>query len=538
MFIFTPILQRMYKYKYFLVFLCAIATLLFCLFFPICFDNNDDQVMYAICTGIISGVASPNLILTNILTGRVLCALFEFSNKINWYTLYLEGSLFCCFLFFCLLMIKDKATNFLTSVMLVLILFLGFFSLSMVKLQFTTVALFCAFAALFSLKMEIKLVRKLGLVFFFLLVSMLIRKEGFYIFILFSFPIVIANFRINYFLRDYFISLILSVMIFGVTCFINNNNVVYQQQATYSNINALDIIAAKPVKINTETLHKYQFTQSDITLLQSWMMADNAYLTGKHIEQLAIELKAIRNSTEFLKEFIKFVSDERYLLLFYFLSSFLLFVFVYSSRKIVLLNLLVFLFFLFYLIFTSRIPHRVSFPVLTYLVLLNIYLLIQSKTDNAFKIRILVLFLILSTYKYYCTAKLISVQQEYHRVFTACQQEINSHPEYLFIASEGFPLQFMNAWQTPQTDFPSRNVILTAWYGCSPDYQVLLKTHHLKNLSSDLKNKKNVVFLTSSTLLQQSYIQVMWERYNIKCHFEPVTKGFTELHPKLLVFDN
>ena len=168
MFIFTPILQRMYKYKYFLVFLCAIATLLFCLFFPICFDNNDDQVMYAICTGIISGVASPNLILTNILTGRVLCALFEFSNKINWYTLYLEGSLFCCFLFFCLLMIKDKATNFLTSVMLVLILFLGFFSLSMVKLQFTTVALFCAFAALFSLKMEIKSGRKLCLIFFFL----------------------------------------------------------------------------------------------------------------------------------------------------------------------------------------------------------------------------------------------------------------------------------------------------------------------------------------------------------------------------------
>ncbi|MBP6694856.1 MAG: hypothetical protein KA161_06990, partial [Saprospiraceae bacterium] len=71
-----------------------------------------------------------------------------------------------------------------------------------------------------------------------------------------------------------------------------------------------------------------------------------------------------------------------------------------------------------------------------------------------------------------------------------------------------------------------------------PDYQVLLKTHHLKNLSSDLKNKKNVVFLTSSTLLQQSYIQVMQERYNIKCHFEPVINGFTELHPKLLVFDN
>ena len=123
-------------------------------------------------------------------------------------------------------------------------------------------------------------------------------------------------------------------MIFGVMCFINNNNIVYQQQATYSNINALDIIAAKPVKINTETLHKYQFTQSDITLLQSWMVADNAYLTGKHIEQLAKELKATRNISEIKNELTKFVFDERYLLLFYFLSSFLLFVFVYSSRNL------------------------------------------------------------------------------------------------------------------------------------------------------------------------------------------------------------
>ena len=77
----------MYKYKYFLLFFCGIAVLLLWLYFPISFDNNDDQVIFAISSGFLTGIPSPNLILTNLLIGKLLNQAFILTPKINWYTL-------------------------------------------------------------------------------------------------------------------------------------------------------------------------------------------------------------------------------------------------------------------------------------------------------------------------------------------------------------------------------------------------------------------------------------------------------------------
>jgi hypothetical protein len=168
----------------------------------------------------------------------------------------------------------------------------------------------------------------------------------------------------------------------------------------------------------------------------------------------------------------------------------------------------------------------------------NISLISESNIKQIFKMGFLSVLLLFSGYKFYCTTKLINIQNQYHQIFNSCLREINAHPENLFIAADGFPLLYMNAWQLPEKNITAHNLILGGWYACSPDYQVLLKLHGIKNLTSDLRKKNNVLFLTNSSVLQEAYIKVLKERYNINCHFEDYTPGFNTLKPKKLVFDN
>ena len=156
MFIFTRQLGFMYKYKNFLLFFCVIAILLLWYFFPVSFDNNDDQVMFGISSGLFSGISSPNLILTNIVIGKLLNHLFIIYNGINWYTLYLQIAQIFSFLIICYVFLKNINNSFLLPLFIVSFVVSGFFTLCIIKLQFTTVSIFCSAAALLCLQSQIK----------------------------------------------------------------------------------------------------------------------------------------------------------------------------------------------------------------------------------------------------------------------------------------------------------------------------------------------------------------------------------------------
>jgi hypothetical protein len=80
----------MYKYRYFPILFGGLNLLLISLFFPVSFDNNDDQMMYFISAGVLSEIPSANLLLSSLLTGKVLNTLFRVSDSVNWYTLLLQ----------------------------------------------------------------------------------------------------------------------------------------------------------------------------------------------------------------------------------------------------------------------------------------------------------------------------------------------------------------------------------------------------------------------------------------------------------------
>jgi len=528
----------MYKYKYFSLFLSGIAILLLWCTFPISFDNNDDQVMFAISSGLFSTIESPNLILTNIFIGKTLNRLFLFNKNINWYTLYLQTIQLFCFIAIAFLFIKKNSLSLLSSIGIILFFFLGFFSLCIVKLQFTTVALLCCFTALFYIQSDLKTSYKSFIILVFYAISILIRKDSFYVFMLFCIPIFISKIKDRNEIIRIVSVLIVAICIFFAGIVLNNNNSVYKEQQTYSHVNAIDIIAGKTIKINNAIIEKNNFSKNDITLIQSWFMADDVYLKGDKLEQVALLLKANRNITETQQELKKFVQDERYLLLLYLISFVFVFVFNRKSISIVCLNFIVFVFVLMLLTITSRIPHRITFPIITYLILLNVWLFFENVEKRKIKFGAIILLVSLSVYKFYCTSKLIHIHHENHKIFDAYKNEVNAHPNNLFIALDGFPMQFMNAWQSPENIFPAHNIIPTGWYACSPDYQSLLRLHGLKNLTSDIKTRSEVLFLTNNNALQSAYINVMKERYNVVCHFEKAENGFVFLHPKKLIIDN
>jgi len=537
MFIFTQQLVCMYKYKNFLLFFGLIAVLLLFSVFPVAFDNNDDQVMYLISSGLLSGDRSPYLLLTNSIIGSILQTLFSISNSINWYTLYLELVLLFSFFTVCLLFINYLKTTMLIKGIILAFLFLGFYAVSFVFLQFTTVALFSAITSLFILQFEKRLLlRTIGSLLFVGL-AVLIRKETIYIFLLFSIPIFFRNIssRKSFFLLLF--NLLVATFVFLMLEWSNNRQQIFQEQKTYKNIKALDYVAASPVALKSTILKKYNYTEDDIILMQSWFPADHSYQAGHEIYTLAKSLRKVRNLAEVKAEVYKFTKDERYVLFVYLLTLLSILLFVRRHYKNVLLHLLLFLSLFFYLVLTYRIPHRITFPVLSYLIFQNIFLLSECTVSDKFKIVLTGIFLLLSGYKFYCTTELIALHKHYHSVYDASRNEINKHPEYLFLAADGFPLQYMNAWQKSTDNFPAHNLILTGWYTCTPDYQRMLSIHHLKNLTSDLKNKKNILVLTDSKQLQDAYVSVMKQRYNITCHFEEQKTGFTVLRPKKLVVE-
>ncbi|MFN8295964.1 MAG: hypothetical protein U0T69_07190 [Chitinophagales bacterium] len=529
----------MHKYKYLLMFFSGIVMLLVLLFFPISFDNNDDQAMYFISSGVLSGEPSLNIMHTNLIIGGLLKKIFLTSTQINWYTIYLQF-IQCLALFaICLVFIYDTKLDILSYCLLLTFLIFGFSALCIVKVQYTIVALLSCAAALFCILSNLPTRYKFFISLIFITLTILIRKDCFYIFIAFNSAVLLFRWMRNEIEKSYLVLLTLSVILFFLLTNINDNNAVYKETNTYKYLIALDDITDKPVKYTAIDLEKFHFTEDDITLMKARYPAANSYSQGNNIIHLSQKIKTVRTGEQLLKEIKKFILDERYMILVYLISIIVLSFFAPKSYPLMLLNGFVFLTLIFYLAYTSRIPHRVTFPILIYVSILNLYYFTKSEIRYKNKLLVLFLFAILGVYKFYCTCKLIDMHKENHTIFSLCRNEINKHSDYLFISlHDGFPTEYMNAWQEPKDLFPGNNLIMTGWNVWAPDFKNVLHRHQLNNITTDLKNKKSVYFLTDSESYQQAFINVMKQRYNLICHFEKAQEDFKVLRPKKLIFDN
>ena len=527
----------MHKYRNFLLLFSAALAVLLWIYFPICFDNNDDQTMLAINSGMLTGIASPYSFYSNIIIGKWIACFFQFLPTFNWYSFYLEIVLLLVFMVLSWYVLLIHKITPIKAFFVLLILFFGFFSRAIITPQFTTIALFCSIAALFLYTLPTRARFRFTAIVSLMTVAILIRSDAFYIFALFSSTLLFRFRKSPLFRRLYWSSLLAVSLVFIITQTLNRQVRIYKHQHTFYNAAAIDIIAARPIKIEDDVLAQHHFSKSDIQLIQSWMIVDDAYLSGKKIEGLALQLKSTRKSDAVVSEIKKFIYDERYLLLLYTVTVVAV---VWVSRKLLIvsiINVLLAVGLFGYLIIAYRLPHRITFPILSYLILSNLFLVIKSEAKPNIKTAILTVLLLLSGYKSYCTLQMAPLHAARQQNYISCIKEINTHPNDLFIGADAFPLEAMDAKTSPANSIPAHNLFLTGWYACMPDYQTMLERYRLKNLSSDLQHVSSVYFITENKAMMQSYVEVMKYRHHLQCHFEPATE-FKVLKAQKLIMGN
>jgi hypothetical protein len=106
------------------------------------FESNDDVGMAQIVSGVTTGVPSAELIFSNILIGSILKFLYQLTDRVNWYTLYLLGTHFLALTGLLWAFLRLQASR--TAVILFGLLFVELEVALLLRLQFTSTAVLAA----------------------------------------------------------------------------------------------------------------------------------------------------------------------------------------------------------------------------------------------------------------------------------------------------------------------------------------------------------------------------------------------------------
>ena len=167
----------MYKDKKFILFIGALFMVLGGIVFPVSFENNDDHILYFISSGALSGQSSPDLILSSVWWGKLLCFLFSVNDNFNWYTFLLMVIQTISFLIIGYTILSIRPTTELSFILLWLFILSGFAFICTLKIQFTTVALIAALSVLLCI--QFLPLRKTGwiLCICWMVIALLLRRE-------------------------------------------------------------------------------------------------------------------------------------------------------------------------------------------------------------------------------------------------------------------------------------------------------------------------------------------------------------------------
>ncbi|MBK9329859.1 MAG: hypothetical protein IPM95_11290 [Sphingobacteriales bacterium] len=527
----------MCKYKHFAVIVGGLIILAVIGCFTLSYDGNDDQLMQFIVSGTLTGTPDSNIIFQHTLIGMMLRFLYTLAPNINWYVFFLISihflsagmiitGLFCR---------KNTQHRHLLLWALFFIFLFGYYALYLVAIQYTTTSFLIGIAALTLLSSELQLSKKLFFVTVGFLFCMLIREQVFYLILVFSIPVLFQHWTSKE-RNPLLITLGISVLMFFILSHINKSHSAYLQSNYSRYISASEIIINRPLNITSQALEKYHLTIDDILLIQNWYGADVHYNTPD-LFNFAEETLTVRPFDEALPLFKSFIRDERYMLAMYLLSLAAALLFCVQEKKWAILNFILFSVVFIYLLYNMRIPRRVVSPLLFYISWFNLMLLLRSTAPSPLRTTVLTLLVLLSGYKFYCVYHLNLKNKTNAIRFEALTAEINRNPSSLFII-QSLPLELMKVNFHNQDIFTQNNILFTGWYINTPNYLQLLKQHQLTNLTSGIKGRKDILFLTNSNAFEAAFIRVMQQRYASKCHFEDAKAGFTFLHPRKLVFDN
>ena len=120
--------------------IAAASTLIFFWLLTPSFESNDDVGMMFIADGTFYGTPQPHLIFQNTLVGVVLSTLYRLTGAINWYSVWLYALHAGSFAVFLYVLFSDRRTRIGSRALAAVALVLGFTFWLWMNLQFTSVA--------------------------------------------------------------------------------------------------------------------------------------------------------------------------------------------------------------------------------------------------------------------------------------------------------------------------------------------------------------------------------------------------------------
>lgn len=519
------------KYTKYVVAALLVFFALSFIFLDLSFNNNDDQLMLFLNSGIMRIPDAGNLILIHHLSAQFMAFLYtEYSFSFNLYSVLLYITLLVLFTYISVLLFnKINIQNAVLRSVILLLISAGLFLYFFMELEFTSVSVLLVMSILLIQIIHNEVNLLLLLIIF--TVAILWRKESGFVYFLFVWPLFLAP-EISK--RKLITFILLSGGIFVFLYLSEYFHAPYFDSHTFQKVEALDKICARPTyRIATAS----QNLPAE-NLVKSWFCVDPLYLNTPFLTESAKEYSYQLAFKYILSNFLRLFADERFSISLFCFTLLFCLLKLTKYTKYLLANTLIIIVFICYLIVFKRTPKRLILPVFTLCSVIQIFIFFYSASKNLTKRLFILLLAIVFCYKFFCLIKLSKLHQQQHQEFDKITSYINANPDKLFIANPiSMKLHCMNTLANTENLLPHKNVIVYGWISLSPDYKRMLHYYGLNNLTSDIVKTKDILFINDDVFFEANYCQFLYNQYQVKAHFIDYTSENTPVKIRKLITD-
>jgi len=493
----------------------AVAT--FCvlvsqfIFYP-AYDTNDDMLMQAISSGVISGTPNPFLYLSSTLLGRILVVFYSFSSIPNWYYI---GLIFYYFLFITavctyVLITAEKIKRIIAMTIIIII---GITLL--LKPQFTIAAILLSFSAFLYLVygVEYQSLKFTITGFAMFVLSVLIRFDMVFVFMLLFF---LPLFFISYKKRNWSMTSVLVVIM--ALLFVNNYLEKMEMSAlvgfdieTY--VDATEVIIDYPASITEEALNKAGWNNSALSLMNFFFFADPDVFSFKKVKVFSEQVDSSNTISDGISVFWDSMSSNLYLVVFLLL--------LISIRRDVIKDKLTLyvvgasLFFFMFLSFDAKLPNRIVAPVLVS----NICLVIIRGNFEQRMNWIFAGCLVFSIFLLKINIKTSDSHKIQHQRLDHSLSYFKSHADRLFqLTYFGFPFIAVAGFENKFYNHPC-NILGFGWLIGTPAYYDHLKKFKIDNHLRAIINRNDILLVAGNERFRNALKRFAYDYYSRSIYY-------------------
>ncbi len=336
--------------------------------FGIKYEVNDDAIISSIASGALGG-HTERLIYVNIVIGYVLQAFYAISSGVNWYVLFQLAAVLGCFMVLCYVAMEKLSLFYGCMVSAIFMVLIGFDIL--MWFQYTKNAAVLSVTGLVLVRLALDETRRKKAVFFFsfgalmLMFGSMLRFESFMAAGALSIPFLCLGLTKQKALKVGAVFALLVAVAVGLE-FVDKasyeSHEQWQQYVQYNDVRT-EISDHRITFTHEENAAQYGLSHSEYALIRSWNMYDPEVFTTERLHEVAQampEQNITQMAVETVYKSVHFLYDAPPFMLLGLLFLAFLFFGNYKKGAHFLLTFGMLFLQLLYLLYISRLPHRVE----------------------------------------------------------------------------------------------------------------------------------------------------------------------------------